>query len=154
MKTNKIIARILIMVIVLSTLASSIAIAEGKVIKEETVYVNLNNEGKAVETISSIWLHSETPLKYVEDNTILKEVINVKGDEIPTFEDDKLIWKSEEKDIYYQGKTDKELPISIEIKYYLDVIVVKKNILLSALETILGSICYTMFLNEKKLLVY
>jgi putative membrane protein len=45
MKTNKLIARILIMVIVLSTLASSIAFAEGKVIKEETVYVNLNNEG-------------------------------------------------------------------------------------------------------------
>lgn len=120
MKTNKLIARILIMVIVLSTLASSIAFAEGKVIKEETVYVNLNNEGEAVETTSSIWLHSETPLKYVEDNTILKEVINVKGDEIPTFEDGKLIWKSEEKDIYYQGKTDKELPINIEIKYYLD----------------------------------
>lgn len=120
MKTNKTIAKILTIVMALSMITSSIAFAEGKVIKDETVYVNLNNKGEAIDTTSSIWLHSDSPLKTVEDKTVLKEVINVKGDEIPKSEKGKLIWESDKKDIYYQGKTDKELPIKAEIKYYLD----------------------------------
>lgn len=120
MKINKRITRILTIVMVLSIITSSIAFAEGKVIKEETVYVNLNNKGEAQDITSSIWLHSDTPLKNIEDKTILKEVTNVKGDEVARIEDGKLIWESDKKDIYYQGITDKELPIKTEIKYYLD----------------------------------
>lgn len=33
---------------------------------------------------------------------------------------DNLTWSTDGKDIYYQGKTDKELPVSVSIKYYLD----------------------------------
>ncbi len=120
MKINKRITRILTIVMVLSIITSSIAFAEGKVIKEETVYVNLNNKGEAQDITSSIWLHSDSLLKNVKDKTVLKEVTNVKGDEVPRIEDGKLIWESEKKDIYYQGITDKELPIKTEIKYYLD----------------------------------
>lgn len=120
MKTNKTIAKILTIVMALSIITSSVAFAEGKVTKEETVYVNLNNKGEVIDTTSSIWLHSDSPLKTVEDKTILKEVINVKGDEVPKSEEGKLIWQSDKKDIYYQGKADKELPIKAEIRYYLD----------------------------------
>ena len=120
MKTNKIIARALTIVMVLSIITSSIAFAEGNVTKEETVYVNLDNKGDIKDSISSIWLHSDSPLESVEDKSTLEEVTNVKGDEVPIVEDGKLIWKTDEKDIYYQGKTDKELPIKTEIKYYLN----------------------------------
>ncbi len=120
MKTNKKTAKILTIVMALSMITSSIAFAGGKVTKEETVYVNLNNKGEVIDTTSSIWLHSDSSLGRVEDKTILKEVINVKGDEMPTSEEGKLIWQSDKKDIYYQGKTGKELPIKAEIKYYLD----------------------------------
>ncbi len=54
MKTNKIIARVMTIVMVLTVLSSSIAFAEEKVSKEETVYVNLNNKGEGVEKTSSI----------------------------------------------------------------------------------------------------
>ena len=120
MKTNKIIARALVMIMVLTILSSNIAMAEGKVSKEETVYINLNNKGEELEKVSSIWIHSDTPLNTVEDKSILKDIVNVKGDEVPTLEEGKLIWKTDKKDIYYQGKVDKSLPIQPEIKYYLD----------------------------------
>ncbi len=108
-------------IVMISTLLlSNVAMAEGGVSKEETVYVNLNNKGEDIDKISSIWIHSDTPLNTIEDRSILKDVVNVKGNEIPTVEDDKLIWNTDEQDIYYQGKVDKELPIKPEIKYYLD----------------------------------
>ncbi|WIV13268.1 hypothetical protein [Proteiniborus sp. MB09-C3] len=120
MKTNRKTAKILTLVMALSMLTSSIAFAGGRVTKEETVYVNLSSKGEVIDTTSSIWLHSDSILEKVEDNTTLKEVISVKGDEVPTSQQGKLIWQSDKKDIYYQGKTDKELPIKIEIKYFLD----------------------------------
>ena len=120
MKTNKKVARIMAIVMISTLLLSNVAMAEGGVSKEETVYVNLNNKGEDIDKISSIWIHSDTPLNTIEDRSILKDVVNVKGNEIPTVEDDKLIWNTDEQDIYYQGKVDKELPIKPEIKYYLD----------------------------------
>ncbi|HSH35764.1 hypothetical protein [Schnuerera sp.] len=120
MKTDKIIARVLIIVMTLTILSSNVVMAEGKVFKEETVYVNLNNKGEELGKISSIWIHSDTPLETVEDKSELKDIINIKGDEVPIIEDGKLIWETDKKDIYYQGKADKSLPIQPEIKYYLD----------------------------------
>ncbi len=58
MKTNKIIARVMTIVMVLTILSSSIAFAEGKVSKEETVYVNLNNKGrdrKDIQYMDPFW---------------------------------------------------------------------------------------------------
>jgi putative membrane protein len=120
MKTNKTIIRVLTIVMVLTLLSSSIVTAEGRVSKEETVYANLNNKGEELDKTSSIWLHSDGSLNNIEDESILKEVTNVKGEEKPTVENGKLIWKTDKKDIYYQGKVGKELPIQPEIKYYLD----------------------------------
>ena len=31
-----------------------------------------------------------------------------------------LTWSTDGKDIYYQGKTEKNLPVSVGIKYYMD----------------------------------
>ena len=120
MKTNKIIARLLAIVMILTIVFSNIAFAEGKVSKEETVYVNLDNKGEELEKTSSVWIHSDSPLNTVEDKSILKEVVNVKGDEEPKIENGKIIWETDKKDIYYQGKVEKQLPIKPEIKYYLD----------------------------------
>lgn len=120
MKTNKLISKILIMTIVFTMVSSTMVFGEGRVIKEETVYVNLDNSGKDIDKTSSIWLHSNSPLKTVEDKSILKDVVNVKGEEKPEVKNEKLIWETDDTDIYYQGKADKELPIKPEIKYFLD----------------------------------
>lgn len=87
--------------------------------KEEIVFTTLNNKGEVKENIVN------THLKYVskdkqEDETILKEILNISGKEKFEQKENSLIWNTEGKDITYQGKTDKESPIKIEIKYYLN----------------------------------
>ncbi|MCF6466197.1 hypothetical protein [Clostridium sp. Cult2] len=145
MKIDRIIARVLVVAMVLTILSSSFVMAEGKISKEETVYVNLNNKGEELEKTSSIWLHSDSPLKNVEDNSILTEVTNVKGEEVPTIEEGKLIWDTDKKDIYYQGKVDKPLPIQPEIKYYLD----GKEVSLEDIVGKSGDIKITIDINNK-----
>lgn len=120
MKANKIISRILAMVMILTCVFSNITFGEGIVKKEETVYVNLDNSGEDIEKISSIWIHSNSPLKTIEDKSTLEDVINVKGEEVPEVKDGKLVWKTENKDIYYQGKVKQQIPLKPSIKYYLD----------------------------------
>ena len=120
MKANKIIAKILIMTMVFSIITSSLAYGEGQINKEETVYVNLDNNGKAIEKISSIWLYSDSPLKNVEDKSILKDVVNVKGKEKAEIKDGKLIWNTDNTEIYYRGNVEKQLPLNPKIKYFLD----------------------------------
>ena len=63
MKINNRILRNISTVIVLVMVMSSfsLAFAEGKVIKDETVYVNLDPEGAPIEKTSSIRLHSDSP---------------------------------------------------------------------------------------------
>ena len=120
MKTNKTISKILAITMAVSMVLPSFAYADGKVTKEETVYVNLNNRGEDIQSISSIWLHSDSPLKTVEDKSNLKDVVNVKGNEVPEIKNGRLIWKTDNTDLYYQGKAEKKLPISADIKYFLD----------------------------------
>lgn len=120
MKANKTISKILAMAMILTLVSSNLVLGEGIVKKEETVYVNLDNSGEDIEKISSIWIHSDAPLNSLEDKTILEDVVNVKGEEEPKVEDGKLIWETDNKDIYYQGKVKKQLPLKPSIKYYLD----------------------------------
>jgi|SRR5690625_2621462 len=95
-------------------------LAAEKVSKEETVYVELDSLGHTVDKTSSIWLHSEAPLNEVKDKSTLKDVVNVKGDEEPTIKNDELNWKTEEKELYYQGNPTEDLPLNIKIQYFLN----------------------------------
>lgn len=95
------------------------AYAKDTISKNETVYVNLGLDGCKKNTIVSDWLHSDDGGK-VEDSTTLDNIKNVKGDEQPEKIGDKLIWNMQGKDIYYNGTTDKELPVDVKINYYLD----------------------------------
>ena len=88
-------------------------------IKKETVFTNLDSEGKVVETVVTNHLCPKS-LKEFEDQTRLNEIVNINGSETFTQEGTKLTWKVEGKDIYYQGTTNEEQPIDISIKYYLN----------------------------------
>ena len=77
---------------------------DGNLYKDESVYVKADASGKVNE-----------------DVTELQNVENVKGDETyTTGSEGSVSWKSEGKDIYYQGTTDKELPVDVDISYTLD----------------------------------
>lgn len=88
--------------------------------KSETVYSKNNNEGENYKTTVSTHLKNDENEKLLEDITNLLNIQNTNGNQ--TFEQDgnKLIWKAEGEDIYYQGDTKKELPITSTIKYTLN----------------------------------
>lgn len=88
--------------------------------KEETVYVVANADGSADNIIVSEWLKNKDQKATLEDVSDLKDIENVKGDETFTQNGDKVTWQADGNDIYYQGTTDKELPITQKITYSLD----------------------------------
>lgn len=85
--------------------------------KDETVYTKLNADGSEKMTIVSEHIKNDDEAKTLEDLTTLSNIMNVNGDETFTLDGDKITWNSEGNDIYYQGKTDKQLPISMKITY-------------------------------------
>ena len=94
--------------------------ASEEVGKDETVYVKLNADGTKKEVIVSDWLKNPDKTSSIEDSSDLKDIKNVKGDETYSESEGQLLWNSTGSDIYYQGTTDKDLPISVKITYFLD----------------------------------
>ena len=88
--------------------------------KEETVYVKSSPSGEIQEVIVSDWLKNEDGKEVLSDKTDLTDIKNVKGDETFSMNGDTIQWNADGKDIYYQGSSTKELPVSMEITYYLD----------------------------------
>ncbi len=87
--------------------------------KEETIYAKLEGNGQVSEVIVSEHL-KETYENETEDKTKLENIKNINGNEKFTLENGRLVWSSTGKDIYYQGNTTLELPISLNISYYLN----------------------------------
>lgn len=88
--------------------------------KKETVYTLLAGDGSVSKTIVSSWLHDEDGLRNVQEYLDLSNVENVETNIEPKIEGDLYTWNTEETDIYYQGTSHKELPVSFDMKYYLD----------------------------------
>lgn len=94
--------------------------AAGSVTKTETVYVNLKANGDVSKVSVSDWLHTDKNEVYVDDMSDLENITNVKSKVIPVTDGEKLRWNMPDTDLYYSGTTDRELPISVQLKYYLD----------------------------------
>ena len=95
--------------------------SNSEVYKEETVYVNAKASGKTDKVTVSNWLKNSGSVSGdLEDESTLSDIKNVKGDEKYTLDGDKLTWATDGEDIYYQGMTDKKLPVSVKLNYYLD----------------------------------
>lgn len=88
--------------------------------KTETVYAVLNQDGSVSDVTVSSWLHDEDGINGISETLDETNVENVKSDEEPTVQGNTYTWNSDGNDIYYQGTTDKELPISVHITYELD----------------------------------
>ena len=88
--------------------------------KDETVYVKLDGSGNAKSVTVSDQLKNVGDISEIKDVSELKDIENVKGDEEFTRADGKLVWGGENKDICYQGTTDKALPVGVKISYQLD----------------------------------
>lgn len=88
--------------------------------KDETVYVISDAKGQSGKVIVEEWLKNRDKAETIEDVSDLKDITNIKGDETFTQDGDKLIWQADGSDIYYEGTTEKQVPISEKITYYLD----------------------------------
>ena len=88
--------------------------------KDESVYLISDASGKVYNTIVSDHLTNKDKADTLEDQSNLKDIKNVKGDEEFTQDGDKLTWKAGGNDIYYQGTSDEKAPVSQKVTYYLD----------------------------------
>ena len=89
--------------------------------KEETVYVIADANGKADKVIVSEWLKNQKGSDTLKDQSNLKDVKNVKGDQDFTKgSGDELTWNAKGSDIYYQGTSDKQLPVDVTVTYKLN----------------------------------
>ena len=89
--------------------------------KEETVYVIMDANGAKNETIVSEWLKNPEAASEMVDITGLSDIEVVKGDATYTQDaDGQMHWNTEGGDVYYQGRTDKDLPVDVKVSYELD----------------------------------
>lgn len=94
--------------------------SSSSVSKEETVYVNADASGNPQQITVSNWLKNAGSESSVEDQSDLTNIKNVKGDETFSENGDSLTWNTDGSDIYYQGQSNKDLPVSVKFTYFLD----------------------------------
>ncbi|MDD6445354.1 MAG: hypothetical protein PUF81_05850 [Lachnospiraceae bacterium] len=88
--------------------------------KEESVYLFSDASGKVHDTLVSDHLINKDKADRIEDQSSLSDIENVKGDETFSQNGEKLTWQADGNDIYYQGKSKEEAPVSQKVTYYLD----------------------------------
>ena len=92
-----------------------------KTTKDETVYVMTNAQGMVQKVIVSDELRNPTGAANLTDKSSLKDITNLKGSEsFKQNSDGTITWDAQGDDIYYQGTTDKTLPIQVKVTYKLD----------------------------------
>ena len=107
------------------SLAASMALpafAAGKAdfSKSENVYAVMNADGSVQSTTVSEHLYNAGGLSSVTDETTLTDIQNTESDATFTQDGQKLVWNTDDTDVYYKGTTDKALPISAKVTYTLD----------------------------------
>lgn len=93
---------------------------DGGVTKEETVYVVTDSSGAQTDVIVSDHLQNKGKSKTIADETTLTDIENVKGEETFKQKGEALTWEAEGNSIYYQGRTDAEVPVTMDVTYRLD----------------------------------
>ena len=89
--------------------------------KDETVYIVTDASGNPTNITVNDQLKNKDGAATLVDKTDLKDIVNVNGDGSYTENDDGTItWDTESSDVYYQGTTDKTLPVTVSLSYQLD----------------------------------
>ena len=115
MKNKKMISGLL-----LFTITSYMTIPVFAASKTETVYSNLDSNGKAYKTIVSTQLTNEDKSDEITDISNLLNIENTNGDETFKKEGNQIVWDSNGNNIYYKGESDKQLPVECKITYELN----------------------------------
>ena len=105
---------------VANDITSKFGLEQKDVNKDETVYAFADADGSVNNIIVSEWLRNTDKKSEIKDKTNLSDIENVKGDEAFSQNGDEITWQANGNDIYYQGTTNQELPVSVKVTYYLD----------------------------------
>ena len=114
---KRIIKKVIVCTLILSELFQTTGVYA--LTKDESVYVKLNENGDVQSTSITEHLNDYSG-NIINDKTTLNNIKNINGSEKFNLEGNDLIWETKGNDIFYQGKYNKDLPISIDVKYYLD----------------------------------
>ena len=88
--------------------------------KNETVYSKINSDGSVIKTTVTEQLINNNKDDELNDLTDLLDIKNISNDSSFVKDEFKVTWSALGKNITYQGTSDKELPIGINITYKLD----------------------------------
>lgn len=88
--------------------------------KSETVYAILDADGNREKVVVNEWLTNKSGADEISDTSNLKKIENTSGDQKYKKDGDQLTWKADGSDIHYQGTTDEELPVNVNVSYYLN----------------------------------
>ena len=88
--------------------------------KTETVYSKLNYNGEVTDTIVNELLVNDKELDTINDYSNLTNVINISDDNEFTNNNNKLTFNAMGKNVMYQGKSVKKLPITTIVTYKLN----------------------------------
>ncbi len=100
--------------------ANATMLATAPTAQEETVFVKLRPDGAVDYSSVSKHLLNHAQSETLTDFTTLQNIENVNGFETYRVDGDRIIWQSQGNDIYYKGKTEQALPITVEITYKLN----------------------------------
>ena len=94
--------------------------SDGEVSKEEVIYVAMDADGNIQDTSVTEWLHNGTGAESINDVSTLNDIENTSNDKPFTCDGNSVVWEADGSDIKYKGTIDKELPVSVKVRYYLD----------------------------------
>ena len=109
----------LISCLLVATYALPVA-AEDEVEKKESVYTVLNTDGSVKSITVSDTLHSDSGFSDYKDTSDLSNVQNLKSNDEVVSTSGGYVWNTTDTDIYYQGTSTKDLPLTTSISYKLD----------------------------------
>lgn len=104
----------------LTMLLVSLPINAKALTKDETVYGKFDNTGKIKSVYVNEHLINNTKESELKDYTELEEIFNLNGDETFNIDGSSIVWNSNGNDIFYQGKYENDLPVTLKITYKLD----------------------------------
>ena len=103
-----------------SCAAPAFALGNPSFTKSETVYAVMNGDGSISRTTVSEHVYNATGLSNVTDKTTLTNIQNTESSAEFTQDGEKLVWNTDDTDVYYKGDTDRALPITAKITYAMD----------------------------------
>ena len=88
--------------------------------KNETVYGKLGYDGTVKNVFVNEHIVNIDSSEKIEDYTELENILNTNDNRTFKKTNNKLIWNAEGKDVFYEGTTKKELPVTIDVSYKLN----------------------------------